>query len=87
MSKKRNRRKPFTDATLLSAMTGIARFVQDKELKKSYVKRMDLAQKLPERALLNCCLNAVFNEKRAQYSQHRNGADPHFSATGYCHTT
>ncbi|SUC09195.1 DNA topoisomerase III [Pasteurella canis] len=26
--------KPFTDATLLSAMTGIARFVQDKELKK-----------------------------------------------------
>ena len=26
--------RPFTDATLLSAMTGIARFVQDKELKK-----------------------------------------------------
>lgn len=26
--------KPFTDASLLSAMTGIARFVQDKELKK-----------------------------------------------------
>lgn len=26
--------KPFSDATLLSAMTGIARFVQDKELKK-----------------------------------------------------
>ena len=26
--------KPFTDATLLSAMTGIARFVQDKALKK-----------------------------------------------------
>jgi DNA topoisomerase-3 len=26
--------KPFTDATLLSAMTGIARFVQDKDLKK-----------------------------------------------------
>ncbi|MGV7961366.1 DNA topoisomerase III [Photorhabdus tasmaniensis] len=26
--------KPFTDATILSAMTGIARFVQDKELKK-----------------------------------------------------
>ncbi len=24
----------FTDATLLSAMTGIARFVQDKDLKK-----------------------------------------------------
>ena len=44
-------------------MTGIARFVQDKELKKSYVKRMDLAQKLPERALLNCCLNAVLTKK------------------------
>ncbi len=26
--------RPFTDATLLSAMTGIARFVQDKDLKK-----------------------------------------------------
>lgn len=26
--------KPFTDASLLSAMTGIARFVQDKDLKK-----------------------------------------------------
>lgn len=26
--------RPFTDASLLSAMTGIARFVQDKELKK-----------------------------------------------------
>lgn len=26
--------KPFSDATLLSAMTGIARFVQDKDLKK-----------------------------------------------------
>lgn len=25
--------RPFTDASLLSAMTGIARFVQDKELK------------------------------------------------------
>lgn len=28
--------RPFTDASLLSAMTGIARFVQDKELKKSF---------------------------------------------------
>ncbi|MCC3263027.1 DNA topoisomerase III, partial [Paenibacillus polymyxa] len=26
--------RPFTDASLLSAMTGIARFVQDKALKK-----------------------------------------------------
>lgn len=34
MSKKTQPPKPFTDATLLSAMTGIARFVQDKELKK-----------------------------------------------------
>ncbi|WP_133543256.1 DNA topoisomerase III [Mesocricetibacter intestinalis] len=34
LSKKTQAPKPFTDATLLSAMTGIARFVQDKELKK-----------------------------------------------------
>lgn len=34
VSKKTQPPKPFTDATLLSAMTGIARFVQDKDLKK-----------------------------------------------------
>ncbi|AAU37337.1 DNA topoisomerase III [[Mannheimia] succiniciproducens] len=34
ISKKTQPPKPFTDVTLLSAMTGIARFVQDKELKK-----------------------------------------------------
>ena len=34
VSKKTQPPKPFTDATLLSAMTGIARFVQDNELKK-----------------------------------------------------
>ncbi|TNG91833.1 DNA topoisomerase III [Pasteurellaceae bacterium USgator11] len=34
VSKKTQPPKPFNDATLLSAMTGIARFVQDKELKK-----------------------------------------------------
>ncbi|TCP96865.1 DNA topoisomerase-3 [Cricetibacter osteomyelitidis] len=34
VSKKTQPPKPFTDATLLSAMTGIARFVQNKELKK-----------------------------------------------------
>lgn len=34
VNKKTQPPKPFTDATLLSAMTGIARFVQDKELKK-----------------------------------------------------
>ncbi len=34
ISKKTQPPKPFNDATLLSAMTGIARFVQDKALKK-----------------------------------------------------
>lgn len=34
INKKTQPPKPFTDATLLSAMTGIARFVQNKELKK-----------------------------------------------------
>lgn len=32
--------RPFTDASLLSAMTRIARFVQDKVLKKSYERPM-----------------------------------------------
>lgn len=40
VSKKTQPPKPFTDATLLSAMTGIARFVQDKELKKFCGKQM-----------------------------------------------
>ena len=35
VSKKTQPPKPFTDATLLSAMTGIARFVQDKEIEKN----------------------------------------------------
>lgn len=34
LSKQTKPPRPFNDATLLSAMTGIARFVQDKELKK-----------------------------------------------------
>ena len=34
INKKTQPPKPFTDATLLSAMTGIARFVQNKDLKK-----------------------------------------------------
>ncbi len=34
VEKKTQPPRPFTDATLLSAMTGIARFVQNKELKK-----------------------------------------------------
>ncbi|MDH3001415.1 DNA topoisomerase III [Chelonobacter oris] len=34
ISKKTQPPKPFSDASLLAAMTGIARFVQDKELKK-----------------------------------------------------
>ena len=44
-------------------MTGIARFVQDKELKKSCEKPMDWGQRLLAQASLNYFLNAVFNEK------------------------
>jgi hypothetical protein len=49
----------FTDATLLSAMTGIARFVQDKDLKKSCVRRTVWAPKPPAPGLSNCCLSVV----------------------------
>lgn len=45
----------FTDATLLSAMTGIARFVQDKDLKKILRATDGLGTKQPVPGLLNCC--------------------------------
>lgn len=52
--------RPFTDATLLSAMTGIARFVQDKELKKFCVRLTDWVPKRRVPGLSNCCFAANF---------------------------
>lgn len=53
----------FTDATLLSAMTGIARFVQDKDLKRSFVRPMVWGQKQRVPGLLNCCSSVVSSSK------------------------
>lgn len=61
----------FTDATLLSAMTGIARFVQDKDLKRSFVRPMVWGQKQRVPGLLNCCSSVVSSPKRALYPLHR----------------
>lgn len=50
----------FTDATLLSAMTGIARFVQDKELKKFCVRPTVWVRRRPAPGSSNCCLSGAF---------------------------
>lgn len=50
----------FTDATLLSAMTGIARFVQDKDLKRSCARPMGWGRKPRAPGLLSCCSNVAF---------------------------
>ncbi|XPE53349.1 DNA topoisomerase [Shigella flexneri] len=51
----------FTDATLLSAMTGIARFVQDKDFeKKSSCDRWSGTEQFPVPGLLSCCSGVVF---------------------------
>ena len=59
-SKKTHRRNHLPMRRCFQRMTGIARFVQDKELKKILREPMDLVQKPPVQALLNYCLNAVF---------------------------
>lgn len=54
----------FTDATLLSAMTGIARFVQDKDLKRSSAPPTGWVRKRPARGSLSFCLSAVSSPRK-----------------------
>ncbi|PCN66894.1 hypothetical protein A8V49_09955 [Yersinia pestis] len=56
--------RPFTDASLLSAMTGIARFVQDKELKKVCEPPMAWVRKPLEQVLSNCSSSALFSLRK-----------------------
>ena len=50
--------KPFTEASLLQAMTGIARFVEDKELKKKFFeKQMGWALKQPGQVYWTPCFD------------------------------
>ena len=48
-------------------MTGIARFVQDKDLKRSFVRPMVWGQKQPVPGLLNCCSSDGFLDQKGRY--------------------
>lgn len=65
----------FTDATLLSAMTGIARFVQDKDLKKILRATDGLGTEATARELSNYCSSVVSLRRRGVTStqQSRDG--------------
>lgn len=57
----------FTDATLLSAMTGIARFVQDKDLKKILRATDGLGTEATRAGIIELLFKRGFLSKRALY--------------------
>lgn len=59
--------RPFTDATLLSAMTGIARFVQDKELKKILRATDGLGTEATRAGIIELLFRRTFLYKRGRY--------------------
>ncbi|MGC6744662.1 DNA topoisomerase [Escherichia coli] len=62
----------FTDATLLSAMTGIARFVQDKDLKKILRATDGLGTEATRAGIIELLFKRGFlTKKRALYPLHR----------------
>lgn len=60
--------RPFTDASLLSAMTGIARFVQDKELKKVLRATDGLGTEATRAGIIELLFKRTFCLKRAAIS-------------------
>ena len=58
--------KSFTDATLLSAMTGIARFVQDKELKKVLRSTDGLGTEATRAGILELLFKRGFLQKKGR---------------------
>lgn len=56
----------FTDATLLSAMTGIARFVQDKELKKVLRATDGLGTEATRAGIIELLFKRAFLEKKGR---------------------
>ena len=58
----------FTDATLLSAMTGIARFVQDKDLKKILRATDGLGTEATRAGIIELLFKRGFLEKRGAIS-------------------
>lgn len=59
--------RPFTDATLLSAMTGIARFVQDKELKKILRATDGLGTEATRAGIIELLFRREFLYKKGRY--------------------
>lgn len=59
----------FTDATLLSAMTGIARFVQDKELKKVLRATDGLGTEATRAGIIELLFRRQFLAKQGRYIQ------------------
>ncbi|MFP9228506.1 DNA topoisomerase III [Pectobacterium cacticida] len=59
--------RPFTDATLLSAMTGIARFVQDKALKKILRATDGLGTEATRAGIIELLFKRTFLFKKARY--------------------
>jgi len=59
--------RPFTDATLLSAMTGIARFVQDKELKKVLRATDGLGTEATRAGIIELLFRRSFLVKNGRY--------------------
>ncbi|MCK1967698.1 DNA topoisomerase III [Franconibacter sp. IITDAS19] len=57
----------FTDATLLSAMTGIARFVQDKDLKKILRATDGLGTEATRAGIIELLFKRGFLEKQGRY--------------------
>ncbi len=66
--------KPFNDATLLSAMTGIARFVQDKEIRKILRETDGLGTEATRASIIELLFKRQFLERK--------GRNIHASATG-----
>ncbi|WP_187505488.1 DNA topoisomerase III [Pantoea agglomerans] len=59
--------RPFTDATILSAMTGIARFVQDKELKKVLRATDGLGTEATRAGIIELLFRRGFLVKKGRY--------------------
>lgn len=68
-SKKTQPPRYFTDATLLSAMTGIARFVQDKRLKKVLRETDGLGTEATRASIIELLFKRGFLIKKGRYIQ------------------
>ncbi|KAB8313765.1 DNA topoisomerase III [Erwinia endophytica] len=67
MEKQTQPPRPFTDATLLSAMTGIARFVQDKDLKKVLRATDGLGTEATRAGIIELLFKRAFLSKKGRY--------------------